>query len=170
MTEAAVVETPIDRRLRNLIPAKPGEVRNPLGKTGPSHTVAKYIREKTLDGTALVDFLLGVLNGEIDQYRSVKNKLHAVEILFNRGWGQAPQTIITPGGQPRPLFDLTKLSATEFEQFRGLALKIVPTVENEQESQSVQSVDASTASPVPRTATISGADVPKGQPTKNLGE
>lgn len=69
----------------------------------------------------------------------------------------------------RKVIDFSKLSASEFAVFKALMTKAAPveaTREIEAESQSVQSVDTSTASPVPRTDTISGADVLKGSEEK----
>lgn len=140
------VMTARERSLANLRPAKPGECRNPLGRRAPGELLAVYIRENTLEGTKLVDFLLDVLNSELNQFNSVKHKLTAVEMLFNRGWGQAPQTINFGDGKVRPVFDLTKLSTAEFEAFRAIMTKIAPTSENEQETKDGQTVDTSATS------------------------
>lgn len=169
MSEGEAVKevlTPRERSLANLKSIKPGQVLNPRGAGSPAHSLAVYIRHKTLDGEMLVDFLLEVLHGNQPQFRSTRDKLSAVEMLFNRGWGHAPQTIAVIGKDTQigPMFDLTKLTNAEFEQFKALAAKIGPIAEIKQESTVVQSVDtppASTDAPVP---TISPPSDPQVKP------
>lgn len=67
----------------------------------------------------------------------------------------------------KKVIDFSKLSADEFAVFKALMTKAAPvevTREIDAESQVGQSVDASTASTVGSGPTISGVDVPKGQP------
>lgn len=147
MAEAEIL-TPRQRSLANLRHIKPGQVLNPLGpKASKNHGLALYIRECSKEGKELIDFLFDVIHGEVNQFNSIKNKLVAVKELLDRGWGQAPQTIMVgANGETKPLFDLTKLTNAEFELFKSLASKIAPVVDSEQESQSVQKVDNPIAS------------------------
>lgn len=149
-----------ERSLQNLIPhqIKPGQVLNPQGAAAVKHDLAKYIRDKTLQGTNLADFLFGVVNGRESLFVSMKDRLKAVELLLNRGWGQAPQTItFEKDANNRPLLDLTKLSPQEFEQFKNLALKIAPMPPSEGvEPKSAENPSTNASGP-----TISGQDVSK---------
>ncbi len=161
MTEAVVTEVevrkgPSPQSLRNLIPIKPGEVRNPRGAGAPAHAIAAYIRSETLEGTALVDFLVAVFKGNETGFKKAADRLYAVKLLLDRGWGQAPQTIaFERDGQNKPLLDLSKLSPAEFEVFKGILGKMTPAVENEQESQVEPKLTPSQASNVAPQTTIS---------------
>lgn len=164
MADAEIL-TPRERGYSNLKPVQPGEVRNPLGAGAPAASLAAYIRRTTRDGRDLIDFLLKVISGEERMYQRVADKLVAVSELLDRGWGKAPQTILmNDNGKLKPVFDLTKLTAAEFEQFKSLASKIGPAVDSVQESHVGQSVDTSTASPEPSGTTISPSRDPNPAP------
>lgn len=150
-----------DWRLKNLNPVKPGQVLNPKGGGAPSHALAHYIRRQTNKGKTLIDFLIEVLKGENLKFVKVSDRLTAAKELLNRGWGQAPQQLILSDGTNKPLLDLSKLDAAEFEQFKVLASKIAATIENEQETQDGEIVDAAEASQDGSGTTISTPDVPK---------
>lgn len=152
-----------ERSLANLVPIKPGQVLNPKGGGAAGHALAAYIRDKSLDGTSLADFLFSVVLGKDSIFAKHKDRIEACSLLLNRGWGQAPQTInFERDKDNRPLLDLTKLTPAEFEQFRELALKIAPTAQNDDSDTKQASQDQ------PGT-TISPQDVPKVQPPDNLG-
>lgn len=106
---------------------KPGQSGNPRGAGAQGHTLAAYVRSKTLEGKSLIDFLVDVFTGGDKVFSKMSDRLFAAKLLLDRGWGQAPQTItFEKDAQNRPLLDLTKLTLQEFEQFKSLALKIAP--------------------------------------------
>lgn len=92
-----------------LIPWKPGQSGNPGGRP---KGLASYIRESTLDGRELADFLMEVMRGQT-MYSKVTDRLKACEMLMDRAFGKqfAPE----PGNDKnlKPILPLSKLTAEE---------------------------------------------------------
>lgn len=100
---------------------KPGQSGNPLGGKLPAHTLAAYVRSKTGEGQAIIDFLLAVIAGTDDKFKKVADKLFAAKLLLERGWGQPQQVIqFTQDPNSKPVFDLSKLSDEKFQSAKKL--------------------------------------------------
>ncbi len=69
---------------------RPGVSGNPGGRP---KGVASYVREQTQDGREIVDYLLRYVRGETDCGH--RERLEAVKILFDRGFGRAPEISLT---------------------------------------------------------------------------
>ena len=86
--------------------------------------LATYIREQSLDGRELADFLLDVIRGNKLGFKGPE-RIKACEILLNRGFGHQPA--IEGDKDLKPILDLSKLTPQEiavFEQF-GLVLATI---------------------------------------------
>jgi hypothetical protein len=67
----------------NLRPWQPGQSGNPSGRH--DRGLVAYIKDQTLNGTELVDFVLSVLR---DRNASTRHRLQAAEWLADRGFGR----------------------------------------------------------------------------------
>ena len=69
--------------------------------------LAKYIRGKTRDGKALTDWLVKICD---DNRTKVSDRIRAIELLFNRGWGKPKEELtITINARPLQEFTITEL-------------------------------------------------------------
>ena len=66
-----------------LHPWQPGQSGNPSGRRDKG--LVAYIKDQTLNGTELVDFVLSVLR---DRNESTRHRLQAAEWLADRGFGR----------------------------------------------------------------------------------
>jgi hypothetical protein len=107
--------TPHRHQGGTLVPWRPGQSGNPLGQATSRVTLARYIRQLSHDGKAYVDFLTTVMrgdplplpgpNGRHAKGRpprpSVDQRLRAVELLMDRGWGKAKEILELVEDRPR---------------------------------------------------------------------
>ena len=79
-----------------------GASGNPAGRPKGAVGLARYVREKCLDGRKAIDFLVRVLDcedGAVDKLKiTVDHKLEAVRIILNRGFGRSVDTLVIGGG------------------------------------------------------------------------
>jgi hypothetical protein len=87
-------------------PWRPGQSGNPNGLAG-RYTIARYVRTLSHDGKAYIDFLTDVMNGKPLPFPgtnghnargtpprpSIDQRLRAVELLMDRGWGKAREIL-----------------------------------------------------------------------------
>jgi hypothetical protein len=102
----------------------PGQSGNPGGRP---KGLSAYIREKTLDGRNLVDFLDEVMRGNESTFCKMSDRLKATEMLLSYGLWPKVQTGEPGNPEMKPLLDLSKLTPEEihaFEQF-GLVLATI---------------------------------------------
>lgn len=99
---------------------KPGESGNPSGRPkGPG--LVQYIRDQTMDGRELIDFLLNVVRGNGLKFNRIVDRIKATEILMDRAFGKVPSE--APGGDKiRPTLDLDKLTEQELEFLENVRL------------------------------------------------
>ena len=85
---------------RGLTPWKPGQSGNPAGRPKGGKGLAAYIRESTVDGFEIVDFLIGVMKGESNKFTSTQDRLRAAGMLLDRGFGKAVERheLVDEGG------------------------------------------------------------------------
>jgi len=84
--------------------------------------LSAYIRERTLDGRDLVDFLLNVTKGGEKVFCKMSDRLKACEMLLDRGlWPKSPG--LEPSGpEVRPLLDLSQLTDQELQFIENVRL------------------------------------------------
>lgn len=103
---------------KGLIPWQPGcPSPNPGGRP---KGLASYIREKTLDGTELADFLINVMRGNEKVFCKMTDRLRAVEILLDRGFGKQP--VIDGDKTIKPVLNLSDLTDKELEFLENVRL------------------------------------------------
>lgn len=110
---------------------KKGESGNPGGRP---KGLAAYVREKTRDGHALVDFFVQIFNGEAIDNKKPKlaDRLAAADWLADRGFGKAVQALELPEGQtglPPVKVQILQVLASDPEARRmldALAVKALP--------------------------------------------
>lgn len=93
--------------IANLIPYKPGQSGNPGGRP---KGLSAYIREKTLEGHELADFLMGVMRGST-AFAKIADRLKACEMLMDRAFGRHFAAEADPN--VRPILDMSKLTTEE---------------------------------------------------------
>jgi len=89
-----------------LTPWKPGQSGNPSGRPKGTRDLANVVMDASSDGEELVDLLLGIVRGGVPDLPGVTkhpvvrvaDRLKAVEILLDRGWGKAPQQLDVSSG------------------------------------------------------------------------
>lgn len=74
---------------KGLIPWKKGQSGNPGGRP---KGLASVIRERSLNGKVLIDFLFDVVDGTIKG--QTRDRLTAAQILLDRGYGKAVETSV----------------------------------------------------------------------------
>lgn len=97
-----------DPRLQNLVKWQPGQSGNPGGRP---KGLAAYIRENTMDGRELADFLLKAMRGEYN-FKG-QDRLKACEMLLNRSFGTQP--VIEGDKSIKPILELDKLTEQELQ-------------------------------------------------------
>lgn len=109
------------RGTQNLVPWKPGQTGNPGGRP---KGLAGYIRDQTMDGRELADFLISVMRGEFPplSFRG-SERLKACEMLLNRGFGQQP--LIEGDPNIKPVLDLAKLTPQELDFIENVRLGLI---------------------------------------------
>ena len=76
---------------------RPGVSGNPNGRPKGSIGLAAYVQQQTNKGRVLMDFLLHVIN---DDTAKNDDRIRAVGLLLDRGWGKPEQPISAPAGLP----------------------------------------------------------------------
>lgn len=79
------------RRSDGLPVGRPFQVGHPGGPGRPAG-VKEYIRQKTRDGRAIIDFMVAVMNDTLYPKRRLRpaDRLEAARILAERGFGRVP--------------------------------------------------------------------------------
>lgn len=84
-----------------LQPWRKGQSGNSNGRPGGAPGLAKYIRDHSLEGREVADFLLRVLRCEktsLDKCKvTMDHRMEAARILLNRGFGRAVETMVIGG-------------------------------------------------------------------------
>jgi hypothetical protein len=101
---------------------KPGVSPNPGGRP---KGLAAYIRENTMDGRELADYLLAVIRGAVN-YKG-GDRIKACEILLNRGFGAQP--VIEGDAALKPILDTSKLTQEELDFIENVRLGFAALVE-----------------------------------------
>ena len=105
----------------NLSPWKPGQSGNPSGRPKGTRDLAGYVLETTDGGKELVDALICIARGVMpnvaaqessrprkDQQVRSADRLKAIEMLLDRGFGRSPQQLdIAHSVSDRPLESLS---------------------------------------------------------------
>lgn len=113
--EAVITQNNQSTVPKQLTPWKPGQSGNPGGRP---KGLAAYIREHTLDGRDLADFLIRVLAGA--QGFKGADRIKACEILLNRGFGIQP--VIDGDNNLKPVLDTAKLTQEEIDYIENVRL------------------------------------------------
>ena len=101
-----------------LTPWKPGcPSPNPGGRP---KGLASYIRENTLDGRELADFLIAVVRGGERVFCKMNDRLKACEMLLDRGFGRLPDLAVEE--KMRPVIDLGKLTPEQIDKIERFGL------------------------------------------------
>ena len=105
---------------------KPGDPSpNPGGRP---KGLAAYIRDNTLDGTELADFLIKVMRGEFSALAfKGAERIKACEMLLNRGFGTQPT--IEGDKALKPILDTSKLTQEELDFMENVRLGVVTLIE-----------------------------------------
>jgi hypothetical protein len=109
-----------NKGLANLRPWQPGQSGNPGGR--PKGLIS-YIREKTLDGRLLADFLLEVVQGNERAFCKMSDRLKATEMLLDRGC--FPKTHGETDPDAKPILDLSKLTEQELQFLDNVRLGLI---------------------------------------------
>ena len=80
----------------------PGESGNPNGRPKKGFSLAEIVREKTNDGADVVDFLIKVVNGRVRKAK-LADRIHAAEVLLDRGFGKPLQSVELSGPDGGPI-------------------------------------------------------------------
>jgi hypothetical protein len=88
--------------------------------------LAAYIRENSLDGRELADFLLEVVRGSKQGFKG-GDRIKACEMLLNRGFGAQP--VIDGEASLKPILDTSKLTQEELDFIENVRLGFNALVE-----------------------------------------
>lgn len=88
-----------------LTPWQPGESGNPSGRPKGTRDLANLVLASTDSGAELVAALLAIVRGELpdipgvkkDSVLKISDRLRALEMLLDRGFGRAPQHVELSG-------------------------------------------------------------------------
>src|SRR3990167_7578106 len=110
MSEPAESNPAKDRRngFGNLIPIKPGEVRNPNG-FNQIHTMMRKVRERTKNGEEILDVIYSIMK----ESNSEVVRLKAAEML--RDWGFGKPKEIKDTGEAPSILNIANLSPEKFD-------------------------------------------------------
>ena len=98
--------SPAEARSRHLAPYRfrPGESGNPSGRSATFGEMQRRAREATPE---LIDYLLEIAR---DAGEDARNRIVAITIVLERGWGKAPvlepEALADPEGQAAKLADV----------------------------------------------------------------
>ena len=96
---------------------KPGDIPNPGGRP---KGLSSYIREKTLEGHTLIDFLFDVMNGNHSGFKG-HDRIKAIEMLLGYGlWPKIGNG--DPSAIDKPLLDITQCNEQELEFLNNVRL------------------------------------------------
>ena len=90
---------------KNLVGWQPGQSGNPSGRPKGTRELSHLVLEATNDGKELVDALVAIargtlpeiLNGKNTKEVTVKDRLRAIEMLIDRGYGKSAGTLEVSG-------------------------------------------------------------------------
>ena len=113
-----------EKSLKNLIPAKKGEVRNPNGAPKKLPEIDKLLADvlgEEKDGLTAAEAILKALRA-----KASKGDIRAAEVLLDRAYGKAKQSIETQmnvDGKCRTIIDLSKYDDSELRLLIDLQRK-----------------------------------------------
>jgi len=87
--------------------------------------LASYIRDQTLDGRELADFLIKVVRGEERVFCKMTDRLKAVEMLMDRAFGRVQGPPADADPKLKPVLDLDKLSEQELQFLENVRLGLI---------------------------------------------
>lgn len=94
VTEKALDRLQAKQDTSGLRPFSSGDVGNPDGK--PANLAAR-IRERTNNGEIITTFLVGLIERGLG---TVRDRVEAGKILYERGWGKSPETHLVGAMSP----------------------------------------------------------------------
>lgn len=97
-----------------------GQSGNPTGRPKRNRAITQYISEKTADGRKLIDELLKLAVNEDARDR---DRIRAIEMLLERGFGKAVQPI-EHGGEVTVAKDISGFSDTELMELVDLRRRV----------------------------------------------
>lgn len=86
--------------------------------------LAAYIREHTMDGRELADFLIGVVR-EGGEFCKMSDRIYACEMLMNRAFGKVSGPPAGEDGKLKPVLDLDKLTEQELQFLENVRLGLL---------------------------------------------
>ncbi len=130
-----------------------GESGNPAGRPKGAVGLARYIREHSLDGRLLADFLIRLLDCDgvvMDMCKvTMDHKLEAVRILLNRGFGRPVEQLVIEGGASNISDIIAQVYARRQAAIEasedGEGLKAIPSVVVEGEGGSAETGEQESA-------------------------
>jgi hypothetical protein len=87
--------------------------------------LAAYIREQTLDGRELADFLILVVRGGDRVFCKMSDRLKAVEMLMDRAFGRVQGPPAGEDQKLKPVLDLDKLTEQELQFLENVRLGLI---------------------------------------------
>lgn len=74
-----------------------------------------------MDGRELVDFLMSVMLGTSELSFKGSDRIYAVSLLLDRGWGKV-QSVVDGDPKMKPILDLDKMTPQELEFLENVRL------------------------------------------------
>ena len=102
---------------------KPGQSGNPSGKPVGSIGLARYIRESSMHGKELADFMFGVMRGE-ERFSKCADRITACKWLADRAFGAVEME-----GDDKPRIDWSRITDEEFAFLAGLRERLASIAE-----------------------------------------
>ena len=99
---------------------KKGQSGNPTGRPKRNRAITQYISEKTADGKKLIDELLKL---SVNEDARDRDRIKAIEMLLERGFGKAVQQI-EHGGEVSVTKDISGFSDTELMELVDLRRRV----------------------------------------------